>query len=207
MEHSPHIGEAQFVDDVGAEGSLEAHVVDRQERPGLSQRLDVAVGGPQVERDEPGVVVVAVHHVGRPAGPAQHVERAAAEGGPTQVFIGVRRVIAAAVEEFGAVDELDIEHRPVLAIRVRQRRLRHTTGEGPVGIVDPDVPEFLHRSEVVAVAAQAFVERQEHPHLVALTVQGPCEGGHDVGEATCLREGGGLGCDQGDLQGGDRREP
>jgi hypothetical protein len=123
------------------------------------------------------------------------------------VLVGIRRVVAVAVEQLRAVDELDVERRPVVALRIGQGCRRDATRDAPVGVVEPDAAEPLHGDDVVAVVEQAPVERQEHPHVVALPVQGPCEGGDDVGQATGLGERSGLGCHEDDLECCDDREP
>ncbi|OQC35578.1 MAG: hypothetical protein BWX64_02394 [Acidobacteria bacterium ADurb.Bin051] len=143
--------------------------------------------GAGVERGEGGVPVVDVEDVGRPAHPLTAGEGGHGEEGEAVMLVPARGVDPVLVEEGRAVQEVDSD--------VARRQRRGVGREAQLARAEPDrdVAQEVDGDEVVPLAPDRRIERQEEADVLLRGAEHPREPGDRIAEPPGLGEGGGLG--------------
>ena len=177
-----------------ADHALVTQVVDRQHRAGPRERGLAGAGRLQVERDQRGMPVVAVHDVRADPQRGAGRQRRPREQQETQVFVRAGAVQPGPVEQGRAIHQQHVRLHgapPPAQHRVAEAILAEGHLE-PVEAVDP--------ADLQASPVEAGVEREEERDLVAALVKcvGQCRG--DVAQSARLGMRGQLGGDVADRQ-------
>ena len=173
--------------DVRAEDPLVVEVVDGEQRLGLRERRLPGEAGPQHQRDEAGLPVVAVDDVGRELQADRALQRGAREQKESQVLVGIGGVDWLPAVQGGAVNEIGV--------------LPRCAEEGEAVGVVAEMDDVLGKDflKIMRLRAHPRVEGQERPDVVPVLAQLLGERPRHVGEAPGLGPGGDFGGDEEDV--------
>ncbi len=145
---------------------LVADVVDGQNRAGVGEQAVPAVEGPQQQRPEPSMPVMAVKDMGTEAKVLAAFDGDARQRQETQVLVRRARVNGLPTIKRRAVDEV---HRGVGAGQYRRAdRIVIAVRSN----ADAQIGKLHHRRDGIKLAIDRGIKRDEQPYLMALPVNG-----------------------------------